>query len=149
MRSRSLSLLKKYTDVEIQLTSEKPGSASAARTIAEASALQRPLWSMAARAVEEAPIATAPRLYEDSLNAMIDQQTVRVSGLGNRVPTEVLLLELVGAALAMFLLGLHVGALGRGLMPIVLASGLVAALLYVTFDLDRRLVDSSRFRPHR
>jgi hypothetical protein len=137
MRSRSLALLVTYTDAEIRLTHDVPGSAAAVRTIAEASALQRPLWSLAARAVQGQPVATAPRLYEDSLNAMFDQQTVRVAGLGNRVPTEVLLLEVIGAALAMFLLGLHVGVLGRSLLPLVLASGLVAALLYVIFDLDR------------
>lgn len=136
-RSRSLPLLVQYTDAEIRLTNEVPGSASAVRTSAEASALQRPLWSLAAQAVQKEPVATAPRLYEESLNDMIDQQSVRVAGLGNRVPTEVLLLEVFGAALAMFLLGLHVGVLGRGLMPIILASGLVAGLLYVTFDLDR------------
>ena len=62
-------------------------------------------------------MASAPRLYVDSLNEMIDQQTVRAAGLGNRVPTEVLFLEVIGAALAMFLLGLHVGVLGRSVMP--------------------------------
>lgn len=137
MRSRSLSLLVKYTDAEIRLTDVVPGSGAAAHTSAEASALQRPLWALAARAVRKEPVASAPRLYEESLNAMIDQQTVRVAELANRVPTEVQLLQVAGAALAMFLLGLHVGVLGRSLMPVVLASGMVAALLFVTFDLDR------------
>ena len=68
---------------------------------------------------------------------MIDQQTVRVSGLNNRVPSEVLVLEVLGSAVAMFLLGLHVGLLGRSLAPILLAAGLVTMLLFVTFDLDR------------
>jgi hypothetical protein len=137
VRSRSLSLLVRYTDVELQLTHVVPGSDAAARTSAEASALQRPLWRLAVAAVQTQPVASAPRLYEESLNDMIDQQTVRVAGLSNRVPTEVLLLEVVGAALAMFLLGLHVGVLGRSLMPVMLAAGLVSALLFVTFDLDR------------
>ncbi len=137
MRSRSLSILVRYTDAEVRLTKEVPGSEAAASTSAEASALQRPLWALATRAVREDPTASAPRLYEDSLNDMIDQQTVRVAGLGNRVPTEVLLLEVAGAALAMFLLGLHVGVLGRSVMPVVLTSGLLSALLFVTFDLDR------------
>jgi len=137
IRSRSLALLEKYTDAEIRFTHVVPGSAEAARTSADASALQRPLWALAARAVQDQPMASAPRLYVDSLNEMIDQQTVRAAGLGNRVPTEVLFLEVIGAALAMFLLGLHVGVLGRSVMPLVLASGLVAALLFVTFDLDR------------
>ncbi len=68
---------------------------------------------------------------------MIDQQTVRVAGLNNRVPTEVLLLQVIGSAIAMFLLGLHVGVLGRSLAPLMLAAGLVTMLLFVTFDLDR------------
>jgi hypothetical protein len=68
---------------------------------------------------------------------MIDQQTVRVAGLKNRVPTEVLLLEVIGSAGAMFLVGLHVGLLGRSLTPLLLAAGLVTFLLFVTFDLDR------------
>jgi hypothetical protein len=137
VRSQSMSLLAKYTDVELRLTDEVPGSRAADATRAEGSDLQIQLWTLAGRAVAESPRDTAPRLYEESLNEMIDQQTVRVAGLGNRVPTEVLLLEVLGAALAMYLLGLHVGALGRSLLPVVLASGMVAALLFVTFDLDR------------
>lgn len=137
MRSRSLSLLVRYTDVETQVTHVVPGSQAAHRLSAEAQALQRPLWSLNGQAIRSRPVASAPRLYEESLNDMIDQQGVREAGLGNRVPTEVLLLEVVGAALAMFLLGLHVGVIGRSLTSVMLAAALVAALLLVTFDLDR------------
>ena len=137
MRSRSLDLLIQYTDAELQLTDDVPGSAAADTSIARGSARQNQLWALAGQAVHKDPISSAPRLYEDSLNAMIDQQTVRVAGLSNRVPTEVLLLEVIGAAGAMFLVGLHVGLLGRGLTPLLLAASLVAFLLFVTFDLDR------------
>jgi hypothetical protein len=68
---------------------------------------------------------------------MFDEQTVRVAGLSNRVPTEVLLLELLGAAIAVGLLGLHVGVLGRGMVAMLVAAAMVSALLFVTFDLDR------------
>jgi hypothetical protein len=137
MRSRSLDLLREYADVELALTDEVPGSAAAAATIDKGSALQDQLWTQAGAAVRTEPTATAPRLYTESLNEMIDQQTVRVAGLDNRVPTEVLLLELIGAAGAMFLVGLHVGLLGRSLTPLLLAAVLVSFLLFVTFDLDR------------
>jgi hypothetical protein len=110
---------------------------AATQTAAQGSALQRRLWGLAAQAVRQQPVATAPRLYEDSLNAMIDEQTVRVAGLSNRVPTEVLLLEIIGAAIALGLLGLHVGVLGRGMVAVLLAAAMVSMLLYVTFDLDR------------
>jgi hypothetical protein len=68
---------------------------------------------------------------------MIDQQTVRVSALNNRVPGPVLALEVFGAAAALGLLGLHLSVLGRGLWPMVIAAVLVTLLLLVTFDLDR------------
>lgn len=137
MRSQSLPLLVAYTDAELALTDDVPGSDAADQTIAEGSALQNQLWGLAGQAVTKEPTATAPRLYEDSLNSMIDQQAVRVAGLNNRVPTEVLLLEVIGSAGAMFLVGLHVGLLGRSLTPLLLAAGLVTFLLFVTFDLDR------------
>ena len=137
MRSQSLPLLVKYTDAELALSDDIPGSDAADQTIARGSALQDQLWDLAGRAVTTEPTTTAPRLYEDSLNSMIDQQTVRVAGLNNRVPTEVLLLEIIGSAGAMFLMGLHVGLLGRSLTPLLLAAGLVTFLLFVTFDLDR------------
>jgi hypothetical protein len=117
MRSQSLPLLVEYTGVELRLTLEVPGSSDADRTIAEGDALQRQLWALAAQAVREQPTASAPRLYEESLNDMIDQQTVRAAGLVNRVPTEVLMLEIIGSALAMFLLGLHVGFSRPGRRP--------------------------------
>lgn len=136
-RSQSMALLVEYADVELELTDEVPGSDAAARTIAEGSALQRQLWALAGQALRQDPRNTAPRLYVESLNEMIDQQTVRVAGLNNRVPTEVLILEVIGSAIAMFLLGLHVGLLGRSLLPLLLASCLVTMLLFAVFDLDR------------
>ena len=136
-RSQSMALLVEYADVELELTDEVPGSDAAERTIAEGSTLQRQLWALAGQALRQDPQNTAPRLYVESLNEMIDQQTVRVAGLNNRVPTEVLILEVIGSAIAMFLLGLHVGLLGRSLLPLLLASCLVTMLLFAVFDLDR------------
>jgi hypothetical protein len=137
MRTRSLALLVEYTDAELRLTEEVPGTEAARQTVADGSALQDRLWALAGTAITVEPDASAPRLYEESLNEMIDQQGVRVAALNNRVPTEVLLLELIGAAGAMFLVGLHLGLLGRSLTPLLLAAGLVSFLLFVNFDLDR------------
>jgi hypothetical protein len=83
------------------------------------------------------PGDSAPRLYVDSLNSMIDQQEVRLAGLNNRVPNAVLWLELLGAAIALGLLGLYQSVLGRGLIPIIAAAFVVSLLVLVTFDLDR------------
>ena len=136
-RSEAMALLVRYTDSESDLTVARPGSDASREIVAQGSALQGRLWALATEAVQAQPQATAPRLYEESLNDMIDQQTVRVAGLSNHVPGEVLLLEVIGAAAAMFLLGLHLGALGRSFLPVLLAAALVTMLMFVTFDLDR------------
>lgn len=137
MRTRSLALLRDYTDLAIRASNEVPGSDSLRRTSAAEEMAQRRLWRLAGRALVEAPTDSAPRLYLDSLNAMIDQQTVRISALNNRVPDTVLLLDVVAAAVALGLLALYLSFLGRGPVTVLLAALLVAMLLFVTFDLDR------------
>jgi len=136
-RTKSLALLRRYNDLAIVLTREIPGSASIRRTAARESALQRRLWRLAGESLNGDPRGSAPRLYVDSLNSMIDQQTVRLAGLNNRVPDAVLWLELLGAAVAVSVLALYVSVLGRGLAPVIAAALLVSAVVVVTFDLDR------------
>lgn len=137
MRSESLADLKAYTDTAIALTDTIPGSNEQADAIAAGQELQRSLWAAAGAALERDPEASAPRLYVESLNEMIDQQTVRVAGLSNRVPGAVKVVELLGAAFALGLLGAFVSVMGRGVAPVFIAATLVSALLYVTTDLDR------------
>ena len=136
-RSRSLTLLRSYNDLAIRITYEVPGSAAIRTTSAEQGQLQRALWRLAGESLNANPRDSAPRLYADSLNDMIDQQTVRLAGLNNRVPGAVLWLELLGAALALGLLGLYISVLGKGLIPIAGAAVIVSFLVLVTFDLDR------------
>ena len=136
-RSRSLALLRRYNDLAIRFTYEVPGGASFRATAAEQERLQQMLWRLGGEAINGRPRDSAPRLYLDSLNAMIDQQGVRLAGLNNHPPNAVLLLELLGAALALGMLALYVSVLGRGLVPVVLAAVVVTFLVLVTFDLDR------------
>jgi hypothetical protein len=82
-------------------------------------------------------VASAPRLYVESLNETFDAQSTRVYGLRNRVPTPVLVLEVAGAAIALAALALHLAALGRGVRTVLVAAVLVLMALLVTFDLDR------------
>ena len=105
--------------------------------MAESSRLQRQLWALAGQALNRSPTETAPRLYVDSLNQSFDAQSSRTTGLSNRVPTAVLVLELVVAALALASLGLHLSTLGRGLLTVIVAALLITSTLLVTFDLDR------------
>ena len=100
IRSRSLDLLVRYTDTSIPWRGASPTLLRAARP-ADGALIQRELWSLAGQTLDAAPVASAPRLYVDSLNTMIDSQTTRASALANRVPTAVLILEVVGVALAL------------------------------------------------
>ena len=136
-RSRSLALLRIYNDLAIQITYQVPGSTAIRTVTARQGVLQRSLWRLAGESLNARPNASAPRLYADSLNEMIDQQTVRVAGLNNRVPGAVLGLEVIGAAVVVGLLALYISVLGRGLLAAVAAAVLVTLLLLVTLDLDR------------
>ena len=136
-RTRSLALFPRYTDLAIHISSEVPGSAGMRRTTAAEGVLQRHLWHLAGQSIAAAQLASAPRLYVDSLNETFDAQSARLSALNNRVPGAVLALEVVGAGVAMGLLALHIAVLGRGLVAMLAAAVLVTLLLLVTFDLDR------------
>jgi hypothetical protein len=137
MRTESLGLLVRYTDTSIRLSKVVPGSAASRKAIADGEVLQRELWRLAGESLVDAPNASAPRLYVDTLNEMIDMQTVRVATLNNRVPGAVLAVEVIGAAIALGLLAFYLSILGRGVSPVLLAAALITMLLLVTFDLDR------------
>jgi hypothetical protein len=137
VRSRSLDLLTRYTDTSIRLSHAVPSSAAADDAVADGQRLQRELWGLAGQALDTAPTASAPRLYVQTLNEMIDMQTVRVAALNNRVPGAVLALEVIGAAAALGLLAFYLAIVGRGVFTVVLAAALMSMLLLVTFDLDR------------
>jgi hypothetical protein len=136
-RSRSMDLLISYTESAIDLSEHIPESDAALADAAREDGLQRELWNLAGQALDGAPQASAPRLYVDTLNEMIDAQNTRVAALNNRVPFAVLALEVVGAALALGLLAGYLAIVGRGILAVSLASILVAFLLLVIADLDR------------
>jgi hypothetical protein len=137
IRTRSLRLLVRYTDTSIRLSQSVPTTSKARQTVADGQKLQRQLWGLAGQALAEAPVASAPRLYVETLNTMIDQQTVRIAALNNRVPGPVLAVEVIFAAVALGLLGFYLAILGRGVFPVLFAATLICLLLLVTFDLDR------------
>jgi hypothetical protein len=137
VRAASLETLRRYTDNSIRLADAIPGTDAEDEAESEGKEQQRRLWALAGRALDGAPEGTAPRLYVESLNQMIDQRTVRTASLKNRVPGAVLVLEVVGAALALGMLATYLALVGRGVYSVVLAAGLVSMLLLVTFDLDR------------
>jgi hypothetical protein len=137
VRTRSLDALRRYTDTSIRVADSTPQTDAEQRAIDDGQQVQRELWGLAGDALDRSPRDTAPRLYVESLNEMIDMQETRVATLSNRVPGAVLLLEVVGAAVALSLLSVYLAITGRGVLTVLLAAGLVSMILLVTFDLDR------------
>ena len=137
VRDDSLRLLREYTDASLALSKAVPTTDGFARAVAREDVIQRRLWSLAGDSLAGRPQDSAPRLYVETLNEMIDQQTVRIAALNNRIPNAVLFLEVFGAAFAFGLLALYTAMHGRGATTVVLAGALVTMLLLVIFDLDR------------
>ena len=136
-RTQTIVLMRRYIDLAIAVSHERPGGAALAATTAQEGNVQRVLWGLAGQSLNAAPVASAPRLYVDSLNAMFDAQSERLAGLNNRVPNAVLWLELLGAAFAVGMIALYLAVLGKGLAPVVAAGVLVSVVVLVSFDLDR------------
>jgi hypothetical protein len=136
-RTQSLALLRDYNDLGIRISKTVPGSGRQRAAIAASDEVEQQLWQLAGQALDRAPVDSAPRLYVESLNESFDARVVRIAGLANRVPPTVLFVELAGASLALALLGVHLGVLGRGALTSLLAAVFVGLLLLVTFDLDR------------
>jgi hypothetical protein len=137
MRTESLGLLRKYADARIELSKAVPDSASFDAASHGSLELQNKLWALAGRALSEAPTASAPRLYVESLNEMIDADTTRVAALDNRIPASVLWLQLLASALALGILGMFLASHDRGIFMSLIAAGLITVMLLVIFDLDR------------
>ena len=136
-RSASLRLLRSYAMSAIKLADYVPDSNEARAAESAEEEIQRRLWAEAGEALEARPTDSAPRLYTETLNEMIDSQTVRVAALNNRVPDAVLALEVFGAAVALGLLAAYMTVIGRRVYAVFLVSTLVAFLLVVIADLDR------------
>lgn len=137
MRSRSLDELRRYTDTTIRMSQAVPGTTAQSDAVADGQRLHRSLWRHAGEALARSPTESAPRLYVETLNEMIDMHTVHVAAFNNRVPGAVLVIEVVGAAVALGLLALYLAIFGRGVISVVLAAAFVSVLLLITFDLDR------------
>lgn len=136
-RNTSLVFYIDYADAAIEIAEEVPDTEPFERAVAEIEALQRALWGTAGEAVADDPLGTAPRVYVEALNEMIDTHTERVASLGNRVPSTVMVILVLGSAIALGVLALYLTMLGRGIAVSLLAAIVVILILFVSFDLDR------------
>ena len=125
MRTESLERLKRYTDARIALSGSVPDSSEFRAASRRSVALQNQLWALAGDALNRAPNASAPRLYVETLNEMIDAHTTRVAALDNRIPAPVLWLQILASALALGVLGMFLASHERGVLMALLAAVLV------------------------
>src|SRR3954466_4282656 len=79
MRTDSLTLLKRYGDARIAVSESVPDSAKFEAASKESVDIQNALWGLAGEALNNAPTASAPRLYVETLNEMIDAHTTRIA----------------------------------------------------------------------
>jgi hypothetical protein len=136
-RSRSIELLAEYTEATIEVADAVPDTRLYRDAIAKVEGLQGELWDVAGDAVGSDPVGTAPRLYIETLNDSFDTHTSRVASLGNRVPTPVMMLLVVGSAVAVGALAFYLTLLGKGLATSLITAAVVLIILFVSFDLDR------------
>ena len=136
-REQSLKLLVAYNESAVQLSEYVPGSDEEMAAGEREHEIQSQLWGLAGDSLNDKPVDSAPRLYVETLNEMIDTEASRVAALNNRVPGAVLVFELLGAMLALGLLAAYLAIIGRGILAVSMASVLVAFLLFITCDLDR------------
>ena len=128
-RSESIAVLQRYTEVSVEFSETRPGSA-ANRAIDE-------LWSIAGRVDASQPTGNLSRLFIEALNEANDAHGVRVAGLDNHVPNEVAAVILFASCAALMALGLHLAMVGRGYVSSMVAALVVVGVLFVSYDLDR------------
>jgi hypothetical protein len=136
-RTESLDRLVRYADAAIDVADHVPDSAEFVAASARMEELQRELWHLAGEAIGADPVGSAPRLYVETLNEMIDAHADRLGSLRNRVPPTVLALQLFGSAVALGALALYLALLGRGLLTSLVATVVVLLILLISYDLDR------------
>ena len=137
MRTESLQLLREYGDQRIALTRAVPNSEAFDLAKVRSDRLANRLWAQAGDALNAEPVGTAVRLYVDTLNETLDMDTTRRAALANRVPTPVMWVEVLGASVALGVLGFYLALSGRSLVAVLVVGVVVVTILFVTFDLDR------------
>ncbi|MGA0879541.1 MAG: hypothetical protein ACO3SP_10535, partial [Ilumatobacteraceae bacterium] len=91
-RTESSTLLRDYTDLAVEMSQATADSERFDTAAQNMAAMHQELWRLAASAMAAAPQDSAPRLYVETLNDLIDRHTDRVASLRNRVPDSVWIL---------------------------------------------------------
>ncbi|WP_422031053.1 hypothetical protein [Reyranella sp.] len=134
----SVTLLREYVQIRLDLARGPIGRAEFDRAIARSNLLQEALWrqAQAVAAKDNAMVPTG--LFIQSLNEMIDDQEKRLSAMTNRLP-----LVVIVALYAMCVMGIGFAGYGSGVeskrtrVPVHITGILVATMVLLIQDIDR------------
>jgi hypothetical protein len=130
-------LLSQYVDSRLAIV--RAGTAADRHALLEQSErLERQIWSRAAALAREDPRSIPAGLLLQSLNDMIDLNTLRIGAARNHVPGIVLVALVVVAMLAMGWVGAGVSASGRrGTATLLILAAMITFVITVIVDLDQ------------
>ncbi len=132
-RSQARSLLREYT----ALRAGGAASIMAPQGLAKTAGLQDQLWAIAASAGTQAN-SVSTGLFIQSLNEMIDQDTVRLTGLRNQIPDTIWLMLFVVTIFAMAAIGFEFGLTGARSWAVTIILVIVfSTVITLIADLDR------------
>jgi hypothetical protein len=137
-RSESLSLLREYVQIRLDIVQTGSSLVDAKTVVARSNKIQEALWQQAkAMAVKDKNLIPTG-LFIQSLNEMIDNQGKRLAALRNRVPN-IVLIGLFGiASVANGFVGYASGLDSkRTRLPVYLIGLLIAMVILLILDLDR------------
>ena len=136
--TESLTLLREYVKVRLDITPRVPSPLEMNAAISRSNAIQEALWQQVKAVVAKNNAMVPTGLFIQSLNDMIDSQERRLAAGRTRVPNIALLALYALAAIAIGFTG-YAGALEAGnWRPAVYITGmLTGAVILLIQDLDR------------
>ncbi len=96
------------------------------------------LWTQTKELIRQTPDTETKALFIESINALIELHTTRVTAGVSRVPETVILVLIVGTVLTLGVMGYSAGLTGRrGMLSAVVLMVALGTVLTLVIDLDR------------
>jgi hypothetical protein len=143
------SLLGDYVRVRVELDRGPAHTAALQRAVYRSNELQKEIWQHAVDASAAEPRSIPVGLFVQTVNEMIDLQSVRVAAARNRVPAPTLLM-LYGIAFVVIGFSGYIGGYEarRGHVPVALVGVLFAVVIGMVGDFDRPKTGFVRIGQH-
>ena len=138
-RRETLTLLKKYVDLRINLATQKHEPEEIQVMLNESNIIQNKIWEMAVVNARKDMNSDIGALYIESVNEMINLQALRVAvGMQARIPTVILVLLFILIILGMFSVGYQVAVSDSSrkswLTPVMILTFSLVISLIVSLD---------------